>query len=188
MPRRPHLTSAAVRRPLPLRVAGVALPTRLPTRRGSRLARLLAGLLVMALAGCGSNTVDVARFPVDAAARRECPDLVKALPGHVSDQARRRVAGSPYAAAWGDPPIILRCGVGRPHGFDRFSTCQTANGIDWYVPPSDYPEHADVLMTTVYREPAVEVHLPAGYRPPVNAMVDLTRTIKQHTRATGHCR
>ena len=140
------------------------------------------------LAGCGSNVVDVARYPVTAVGRRDCPALVKALPQHVSGQTRRRVSGSPYAAAWGDPPIVLRCGVGKPHGFDRFSACQTANGLDWYVPPSDYPEHADVLMTTVYRRPAVAVHLPATYRPPVAAMVDLTRSIKLRTTATGHCR
>ena len=144
----------------------------------------LAGLL----SGCGSDAVAVPHFVVPAADRSACAGLVRSLPRHVSDQSRRPVTGSVYAAAWGDPAIVLRCGVGSPRGFDRFSACQTANGIDWFVPPSDYPAHADVLMTTVHRRPAVEVHLPATYRPPVTAMADLTRTIKAHTTAVGHCR
>ena len=150
---------------------------------------MLSGVLAVMLAGCGSNTVEVDRYPVSAAGRQDCPAFIHALPDHVSDQARRRVSGSSYAAAWGDPPIVLRCGVGRPAGFDRFSACQTANGIDWFVPDKAFEDQrADVVMTTVYRRPALQVHLPAEYRPPVAAMADLTRTIRQHTKAFGHCR
>jgi hypothetical protein len=150
---------------------------------------VLSCLCALVLAGCGSDTVEVDHFPVTAAGREGCPALIGALPGHVSDQARRRVSGSSYAAAWGDPPIVLRCGVGRPAGLNRFSACQTANGIDWFVPNRAFEDQqADVVMTTVYREPAVQVHLPAQYRPPVAAMADLTRTIRQHTKALGHCR
>lgn len=160
-------------RPLPVRVAGAVLC-------------LLATLALVG--GCGSNRVEVGRFPVTAVGHESCQRLLRALPRHVSDQPRRPVTGSTYAAAWGDPPIVLRCGVGRPRGYDRFSACQTANGIDWFVPSSAFnDEHADVLMTTLYRRPAVSVHLPATYRPPVAAMVDLAGTIKQHTTATGHC-
>ncbi|HEU4568830.1 MAG TPA: DUF3515 domain-containing protein [Marmoricola sp.] len=146
-------------------------------------------MLSCLLAGCGSGTVEVDRFRVTAAGRQDCPALVGALPGHVSDQSRRPVSGSSYAAAWGDPPIVLRCGVGRPKGYDRFSACQTANGIDWFVPDRAFEDqHADVVMTTVHRSPAVQVELPGEYRPPVAAMVDLTKVIRQHTTAHGHCR
>lgn len=150
---------------------------------------MLCAVLTCLLTGCGSDTVEVDRFPVSAAGRQDCPAFLHALPKHVSDQASRRVTGSPYAAAWGDPPIVLRCGVGKPRGFDRFSACQTANGVDWFVPNEAFEDqHADVVMTTVYRRPAVQVRLPAEYRPPVAAMADLTRVIKQHTTAFAHCR
>lgn len=143
----------------------------------------------MLLGGCGDGAVEVAHYPVSRDGRQDCPGLVHALPRHVSDQVRRPVKGSSYAAAWGDPPIVLRCGVGRPRGFDRFSACQTADGIDWFVPDAAFQDQqADVVMTTLYRRPAVEVRLPAEYRPPVAAMVDLSRTIKQHTKVLGHCR
>jgi len=150
---------------------------------------VLCAALTCLVAGCGSDVVSVGHFAVTPAGRQDCPAFIAALPKHVSGQARRRVSGSSYAAAWGDPPIVLRCGVGRPAGFDRFSACQTADGIDWFVPDKAFEDQqADVMMTTVYRRPAVSVHLPAEYRPPVAAMVDLTRTIRQHTHAFGHCR
>ena len=43
-------------------------------------------------------------------------------------------AASATAAAWGDPAIVLRCGVGEPASFDQFSTCQIVNGVAWYIP------------------------------------------------------
>jgi hypothetical protein len=45
------------------------------------------------------------------------------------------------------------------------------------------------VMTTVGRAPAVEVVLPARYRPAGSAavMVDLAATLRQHTRETTPC-
>lgn len=152
---------------------------------------MVAGVVVCTaglLAGCGSDDVDVDGFQVTAAGQEACPGFLDSLPEHVSDQTRRTVTGSASAAAWGDPAIVLRCGVGRPDGFDRSSTCQSANGVDWFVPEEQIEnQSADVLMTTIGRSPRVEVRLPADYRPPVAAMVDLGELIKAHTTVTGTC-
>lgn len=153
------------------------------------VAALVAGTLL--LGGCGGDDVHVGDFDVSAAGRSACPALVQALPAQVSDQPRRTVTGSSYAAAWGEPgeaAIVLRCGVGTPAGFTKFSSCQRANGIDWFVPESQIDDQrADVLMTTIGREPALEVLVPARYRPPVPAMVDLEQAIKAHTTETTPC-
>jgi hypothetical protein len=152
----------------------------------------VAGVVLCALllSGCGSDTVSVDSFGVTAAGRAACPALLDALPERVSEQSRRPTAGSRFAAAYGDPPIVIRCGVGKPAGFDRFSTCNRANGIDWFVADLEdvvADQSLDVRMTTIGRSPAIEVELPAAYRPPVTAMVDLEKTVKQHTRRTGGC-
>jgi hypothetical protein len=153
------------------------------------VAALAAGTLL--LAGCGSDDVHVGDYDVSTAGRAACPTFLEALPEQVSDQPSRAVTGSPYAAAWGEPgeaAIVLRCGVGTPTGFTKFSSCQRANGIDWFVPESQIEDQrADVLMTTIGREPAVEVLVPARYRPPVPAMVDLEQAIKAHTTETTPC-
>ena len=122
------------------------------------------------------------------AARAACESLVKALPSHVADQAQRSTTGSPLGAAWGDPPIVLRCGVGKPKGYDPVTGCQTVNGLDWYVPAAGMNDQSvDVVMTTIGRDPSVEVTLPAQYRPPATAMVDLGPAITAHTRKTTPC-
>jgi hypothetical protein len=142
------------------------------------------------LSGCGGDDVHVDRFTVSKVGQTACRALLEDLPDNVADQPRRTVTGSAYAAAYGDPAIVLRCGVGRPDGFDKFSQCQRTNGIDWFVPESTIDDlGADVVMTTVGRTPAVDVLLPAHYRPEGSAaaMVDLAATLKLHTTVTTPC-
>ena len=151
----------------------------------------LLAVLLAALAACGGDGVHVDGFAVASRDRAACRDLLRALPDGVADQSRRHdVTGSPYAAAWGDPAIVLRCGVGTPKGFDRFSRCQRADGVDWFVPESVIGDlGADAVMTTVGRSPAVEVTVPAQDRPAgtAAAMVDLAPVIKAHTTRTTPC-
>ena len=146
------------------------------------MAGVAAALL---LSGC---SVDVPDTDVPAAQRDACADLVAALPESVSDQSRRETRGNPLGAAWGDPPIVLRCGVGEPADYDPIVGCQNANGMDWFVPEKGMTDQdVDVVMTTYGRVPSVEVTLPAKYRPPVAAMVDLADAIEEHTRVVKRC-
>ena len=114
---------------------------------------------------------------------------MRALPDTVADQPRRRVeANGGFAAAWGDPAIVLRCGVPAPKGFDRFSTCQVTNGVGWYIPDSQIQgERVDVLMTTVGRRQNVEVAIPSDYFPPATAMVDLATAVKRTIHEDEPC-
>ncbi len=48
-------------------------------------------------------------------------------------------------------------------------------------------QDADVVMTTIGRKPAVEVKVPASYRPPDAVLVDVSSAIKQHTQVTRRC-
>jgi hypothetical protein len=143
-------------------------------------------LLALGAVACGG--VEVPDTKVSGAERRACQALVEALPDHVSDQPQRETEGNPLGAAWGDPAIVLRCGVGKPADYDPVLGCQTVNGLDWYVPAEAIDDQqADVVMTTIGRVPAVEVTLPATYRPPAAAMVDLGDAVKQHTRSVSPC-
>jgi hypothetical protein len=144
--------------------------------------------LLALCAGCGGNDVHIDGTGATGAARTACEALVRALPSHVADQKQRRTTGSKLGAAWGDPPIVLRCGVGRPADYDPVTGCQTVNGLDWYVPEKGMNDQSvDVVMTTIGRDPSVQVQLPAQYRPPATAMVDLAPAIKAHTRRTTPC-
>ena len=118
----------------------------------------------------------------------ECRELLARVPPAVADQGRREVS-PPDApgAAWGAPPITLVCGVDEPAGFDEVATCLTVNGVDWYIPPEQLEEEGDLTMTTVYREVAVEVRLPATYFPPATTLADLARPVRQSIPATDEC-
>jgi len=50
--------------------------------------------------------------PVTPEAEASCPALMSGLPLELASEPSRRVqSDSPYAYAWGDPPITLICGV-----------------------------------------------------------------------------
>jgi hypothetical protein len=66
----------------------------------------------------------------------------------------------------------------------------TRDGIDWTVPPDQLDElQADVDLTLAHRSVYVRLHVPATYRPngPGEAMADLDKAVRTHTRTTGHC-
>jgi len=145
--------------------------------------------LALLLVGCGTDKVAVDAPRLHGADAAACRALVAHLPSHVADQARRTVTpeGAP-AAAWGDPPIVLTCGVARPAGLDRFATCQVANGVGWWIPEDQITGRPrDITMTTVGRAQFVQVHLPADYFPPAAAMVDLAPAVKATIRQVRPC-
>ena len=124
----------------------------MPRRRpGSPWLRgAVACTLALAVSACGDNPVRIDSPGLDAAERATCDALVDDLPDELFDQERRLVApAATRGAAWGDPPIVLVCGVGEPEEYDEFSLCIEANGVGWFVPPSQEEDGVDVTITTV---------------------------------------
>lgn len=159
---------------------------------------LALSLLGAPLAACESSApTDLPPVPVQhggaGPAGAGCRALVAQLPAQVADQTSRSVAPEPAqqrAAAWGDPPIVLTCGVQRPSGFNRLSTCTTVNDIEWYIPEEQLePDSAagPVTMTTVNRTPRVEVSMPRDYWPPATTLADLSEPLAATSRRTGRC-
>lgn len=162
----------------------------MPRRRPvpSRTAGAVAVLVL--LAGCGSGAVQVRAPAVSGPAARRCVGLLKALPRSVTGQQRRTVStgAHDYAAAWGDPPIVLRCGVPKPKGLNRFATCQQVNGVGWFVPPAQIDRGpGPITMTTIGFQPRMQVQLPGDYWPPAAAMADLAASVKASLQRTHSC-
>lgn len=98
--------------------------------------------------------------PVTPEADASCPALMSLLPLDLTDEPSRRVqSDSPYAYAWGEPPIVLVCGVDRPVGYVVGVSAIQINGVQWYVDTSD-PD--TTVWTTVDRPVYVQVRLPAS--------------------------
>jgi len=138
---------------------------------------LVGAALALAAAGCGSDAVKPGR-DADSVA---CSALVGRLPGQVLDRSRTDldVTG---AAAWGDPAIVLRCGV--PSTGPTTDPCLEAAGLDW-----TFTETNDTFRFVSFgRTPAVEVTLPSSIdrTTAAGALVDLAPAVKPLPQ-TGKC-
>jgi len=134
-------------------------------------------LIAWLLVGCSSDEVPAAEPPADQA--RACRTLVSALPSRVDgdlDSGR-----SQYAAAWGDPQIVLKCGVAVPSGYEKTSEMIAVNGVAWFG--EEQPE--GYLFTAVGRTPLVEVYVPDSHQPEVNPLVDLAEPMQKYTEVSG---
>ncbi len=158
---------------------------------GLRLAGLLPLCLVLLaallLGGC-SSTVRIGGDPPASADQPACRSLLDAMPATLADQPRRdteRADG--WGTAYGDPAIVVRCGVPTPETYDETAVCTHVNGVDWFI-PLDQLEDGDAeayTMTTVNRTPRVEVVLPAAHFPPATAMADLAAPVNAHLEPSG---
>jgi hypothetical protein len=146
-----------------------------------------AGLLL--LAGCGGPVeVDVPDVDGDDAAA--CEAFADALPDTLADEERVDVepADAP-AGAYGDPPIVVTCGVGEPEGFGSGAQCELVNGVPWYIPSEQYDDlDLDLVITSAWHEPRVQILVPADARGlEAGAMARLSPLVEEHLRETGTC-
>ena len=96
--------------------------------------------------------------PATPEAEAACPGLMGTLPLELAGEPSRRVeSDTPYAYAWGEPPVVLVCGVDRPAGYVVGVSAFQINGVQWYVDTSD-PDAT--VWTTVDRPVYVQITLP----------------------------
>jgi len=96
---------------------------------------------------------------VTPAADLACPVLMSQLPLELAGETSRMVqSDSPYAYAWGDPPVVLVCGVDPPAGYVVGTSGIVINGVEWFVDTTD-PD--TVVWTTVDRNVPVQMQVPA---------------------------
>jgi hypothetical protein len=144
-------------------------------------AACLAACLALLAAGCAPAAVEVGgptRGP------RECARLLAALPATVDGRQQREVepAGA-LAAAWGDPAIVLRCGVPQPRALTASSPCAEVNGVGWFA---EQREDA-YRFTTIGRSANVEVQVPYDYQPAADALVDVASAVRTQVPEQRPC-
>ena len=156
---------------------------RSPLSRGAQslVALALTGSLLAAVAGCSRHHDVTARLPINAA-DPGCARVAALLPKTLLKQSRRPTQpSSPALAAWGDPAIILRCGVQSPGA--STDHCETVNGIDWIVRSLSDGED----FTTFGRTPAVQVLVPSHYAPEEFALTGLSPAIAAIPQGADRC-
>ena len=158
--------------------------------RGARLSAL-GGCLSLVLVACGKEPVSIPTLQLSAADQAVCQRVVNALPHDVAGQSRRKTQpAEALGGAWGDPAIVAQCGVPLPASFRRTASCQTADGVGWYVPDGEFRDSsADIVISSAGYRPILQVTIPAKYRPEGLAatMVQLAPMVKTYTKLVAPC-
>jgi hypothetical protein len=129
-----------------------------------------------ATSGGGDGTVSV---PVpDARAAGYCRALHDALPERVAGLTRHDLKPrSELITGWGNPAIVLRCGVPRPVvDDDPEADGVDVNGVGWSV---EHGSGGSLRLTTTLRQAYVEVTLPKKYAGDLGPLTDLAGAVKQ---------
>ncbi len=148
----------------------------------TRLLAFVAGALfaAAALAGC-STTVHVE--PAEDANHPACADVAVLLPESIAD-LDRVWTDAQATGAWGDPSVVLRCGVAPPA--PSALVCTTIGGVDWLVLDQEAQRQR---LVTYGRDPAVEISIRRGEELDFATVVDeLAKNIQAGlTPATAQC-
>ena len=128
----------------------------------SRPSRGAAAVLAVAVVAAGCSSA-VKVQPFEASDSPECLEVAARWPGTVAGQPQRVTAvDSEGVAAWGDPPVIARCGALSPG--PTTDPCQDVEGVDWVA--HRFEDGSGFAMTTYGRVPAIEVLVPPAYESP----------------------
>lgn len=150
-----------------------------------RLIGLPALALLIATAGCSSadGSTSVAVPSPDATVTELCRKLDEALPEKAAGLSRKDPEPrSALTAGWGNPEIILRCGVPRPpkmidprvaEGRDPDAVPGGVNGVDWLQEKAD----GGFRFTTANRRVYVEVRVPEDVDSS-GVLIDLAPAVK----------
>jgi hypothetical protein len=138
----------------------------------------LSAAAVCVSAFSGSHDVRVAvPVPADARVAGYCSALHARLPKTVDGMSGHALKpASELTAGWGDPTIVLRCGVPRPAADDDVNTPGAeVDGVSW-----SWQQDADggARLTTTLRKAYVELVLPEKYAHDATPLSDLAPAVK----------
>jgi len=141
----------------------------------------LLPLLLLLLAGCSSGLA-VDDYPTAPRTKANCEAMYADLPREVADEKIVAVKDD-VAGAWGDPPIILRCGVEKPEALGPASRCDMVDEVGWFTDTT-----ADgYLFTTIGRRFYISVEVPKSYDPAADVLVDLADSVEKHDPLDKPC-
>lgn len=151
----------------------------------------------LALTACSAGPLEVTgTAPTDDATAKACEALVRSLPDELVGQSAIDLAnGDGWAKAWGDPAVVLRCGVAAPGAQPADTTCLDVSGIGWVATQDGEPADLDtpaasnetIDFTTITRSIPVQVSVPAKRGPASDALAELSEPILRATRKSASC-
>ncbi|HSP60682.1 MAG TPA: DUF3515 family protein [Ornithinimicrobium sp.] len=140
-------------------------------------------VLVVALSlltACGEEAVRAA--PFDGSDSPVCTQVARHWPATVAGlEPRVTAVQSDGVAAWGDPPVVARCGKVPPG--PTTDPCIDVSGIDWVATELD----DGTMFTTYGRDPALEVLVPADHGTAPLLLPAFEQAARQVPQTGGRC-
>ena len=123
----------------------------------------MAAAAAVALSGCsgGDDLPAVAVDAVPTASADACLRFAERLPTSLGDglARRRTVPDDPHVAAYGDPPVVVRCGAPPTAAYEQGDPLFEVNGVSWFA-----EERADAVVWSLPRSFVnVEVTIPRAW-------------------------
>jgi hypothetical protein len=153
-------------------------------RRSVRAAALAA--CTLALAACtlalSACTSAVEVTVPGGGSSASCAAVAAHWPATVGGKQRvDTYPADPAVRAWGDPPVIARCGLPEPG--PTTDQCLGVSGVDWVAHRLD----DGVRFTTYGRSPAIEVLVPKDYSPEPLVLGAFTRAAQAIPQGDRRC-
>ncbi len=117
------------------------------------------------------------------ATQAACVKVFAKLPVQLGELAPRRVdSDSSFVAAWGNPAVAIRCGVGKPAVFGTAEAAQLVevNAVLWQPDP----QRDRTVYTTVDRSVYIDVTVPAGADQPLPLLAAAVSALPKLCTAT----
>jgi hypothetical protein len=147
-----------------------------PTVSRALVVAVLAASAITALSSCSAG-LRVPPPELGGVAAYTCAELHGRLPDEVDGHTVTALdPRSPYTAGWGQPTIVLRCGVEVPAALTPTSQTIVVDGVEWF--PEKLTE--GYLFSTVGRALTVDVSVPDAYSPEADVLVELSPVVAAH--------
>lgn len=125
------------------------------------VARSLAAAVVLSGCSRGAGLPAVTVTAVPTTANAACERFAAALPDDLGDDLPRRATepDDPHVAAYGDPPVVVRCGAPTTDEYEQGDQLFDVNGVDWFP-----EERGDAVVWSLPRAFVnVEVTIPRAW-------------------------
>lgn len=157
-----------------------------PRPRSRVVGVALTALSPLLLTGCTDSVVAAPTLTGDTA--EACQRIVKALPETIMGVSQHDVVDG-VQVQWGDPPLVLTCGVEQADDIEAWSACSVMGGVQFHIneKQTQNPD-GPVTVHTLGTSPVVRLDVPVDVRPQFQQVVAaVAPVLKQDLTVRNRC-
>lgn len=157
-----------------------------PRPRSRVVGVALLALCGLSLTGCTDSVVAAPTLTGDTA--EVCRSVVQALPATILGVSRHDVVDG-VQAQWGDPALVVTCGVEQPADIEAWSGCSVMEGVQFHINEKQTQDpDGPVTVHTLGTDPVVRLDVPVDVRPRFQDVVAaVAPVLKKDLKVINRC-